>query len=114
MPDSEQRRGGVAFEVKPHAYDPATSPELFEGALARRVLAFFIDVILIAVPVVFAGLFIFVFGLVTFGLGWALYWLLSPAAVIWALGYYGTTLGSPASASIGRRGLDLDTRTWDR
>jgi len=112
MPDSEPRRVGVSFEVKPHAYDPATSPELFEGALARRVLAFFIDVILIAVPVVFAGLFIFVFGLVTFGLGWALYWLLSPAAVIWALVYYGTTLGSPASATIGMRVMDLEMRTW--
>jgi uncharacterized RDD family membrane protein YckC len=112
MPDSEPKRVGVSFEVKPHAYDPATSPELFEGVLARRVLAFFIDVFLIAIPVVFAGLFIFVFGLVTFGLGWALYWLLSPAAVIWALVYYGTTFGSPASATIGMRVMDLEMRTW--
>ncbi len=100
MPESEPRRVGVSFEVKPHAYDPAVDPELFEGVLARRVLAFFIDVVLIAIPVVFAGLFIFVFGLVTLGLGWALYWLLSPAAVIWALVYYGVTLGSPASATM--------------
>src|SRR5260370_30130152 len=112
MPATEPRRLGASFEVKPHAYEPATSPEQFEGVLARRVLAFFIDVILIAVPVVFAGLFIFVFGLVTFGLGWALYWLLSPAAVIWALVYYGTTLGSPASATIGMRVMDLEMRTW--
>jgi uncharacterized RDD family membrane protein YckC len=112
MPESEPKRVGVSFEVKPHAYDPATSPELFEGVLARRVLAFFIDVFLIAIPVVFAGLFIFVFGLVTFGLGWALYWLLSPAAVIWALVYYGTTLGSPSSATLGMRVMDLEMRTW--
>jgi uncharacterized RDD family membrane protein YckC len=112
MPESEPRRVGVSFEVKPHAYDPATSPELFEGVLARRVLAFFIDVILIAIPVVLAALFIFVFGLVTFGLGWALYWLLSPAAVIWALVYYGTTLGSPASATIGMRVMDIEMRIW--
>jgi uncharacterized RDD family membrane protein YckC len=112
MPESEPRRVGVSFEVKPHAYDPATNPELFEGVLARRVLAFFIDVILIAIPVVLAALFIFVFGLVTFGLGWALYWLLSPAAVIWALVYYGTTLGSPASATIGMRVMDIEMRIW--
>src|SRR6266852_7504614 len=112
MPDSDPKRVGVSFEVKPHAYDPATSPELFEGVLARRVLAFFIDVFLIAIPVVFAGLFIFVFGLVTFGLGWALYWLLSPAAVIWARVHYGTTFGSPASATIGMRVMDLEMRTW--
>jgi uncharacterized RDD family membrane protein YckC len=112
MPESEPRRVGVSFEVKPHAYDPATNPELFEGVLARRVLAFFIDVSLILIPVVLAGLFIFVFGLVTFGLGWALYWLLSPAAVIWALVYYGVTFGSPASATIGMRAMDLEMRTW--
>src|SRR5437764_4526786 len=112
MPESEPRRVGVSFEVKPHAYDPATDPELFEGVLARRVLAFFIDVILIAIPVLFAGLFIFVFGLVTFGLGWALYWLLSPAAVIWAIVYYGLTFGSPASATIGMRTMDIEMRTW--
>ncbi len=112
MPESEPRRVGVSFEVKPHAYDPAVDPELFEGVLSRRVLAFFIDVVLIAIPVVFAGLFIFVFGLVTLGLGWALYWLLSPAAVIWALVYYGVTLGSPASATMGMRAMDLEMRTW--
>src|SRR6266699_510298 len=85
MPDSDPKRVGGSFEVKPHAYDPASSPELFEGVLARRVLAFFIDVFLIAIPVVFAGLFIFVFGLVTFGLGWALYFLLGAvhAIVFW-------------------------------
>ena len=93
MPESEPRRVGVSFEVKPHAYDPAVDPELFEGVLARRVLAFFIDVVLIVVPIVLAALFIFVFGLITLGLGWALYWLLSPAAVIWALVYYGATFG---------------------
>ena len=112
MPESEPRRVGVSFEVKPHAYDPATNPELFEGVLARRVLAFFIDVSLILIPVVLAGLFIFVFGLVTFGLGWALYWLLSPAAVIWALVYYGATFGGPTSATIGMRVMDLEMRTW--
>jgi uncharacterized RDD family membrane protein YckC len=80
--------------------------------LARRVVAFVIDVIVIAVPVVMAAVFIFVFGLVTFGLGWALYWLLSPASVVWALFYYGMTLGSPASATLGMRAMEIEMRTW--
>jgi uncharacterized RDD family membrane protein YckC len=105
-------RGGIAADLKPHAYDPATHPELFEGVLARRVVAFVIDVIVIAVPVVVVAMFIFVFGLVTFGLGWALYWLLSPASVIWALFYYGITLGSPASATLGMRAMEIEMRTW--
>jgi uncharacterized RDD family membrane protein YckC len=102
----------MPFDVKPHAYDPAANPELFEGVLARRVVAFIIDLIIIAIPLVVASMFIFVFGLVTFGFGWALCWLLSPASVIWALVYYGLTLGSPASATIGMRAMEIEMRTW--
>ena len=112
MSDSGPRRIGVSIEVKPHAYDPAANPELFEGVLARRFLAFIIDVVIIAIPVMFATIFVFIFGLVTFGLGWVLFWLLSPGAVIWAILYYGLTFGSPASATIGMRVMDLEMRTW--
>lgn len=109
---SEPRRTGIGFEVNPHAYDPMRNPELFEGVLARRILAFFIDVFVIAAPVVLAAVFIFFFGIVTFGLGWALYWLLSPGTVIWALLYYAVTLGAPASATLGMRLMDIEMRTW--
>jgi len=111
-PGPSPARNGIPFEVKPHAYDPAASPELFEGVLARRVVAFIIDLIIIAIPLVAASMFIFVFGIVTFGLGWALFWLLSPASVVWALVYYGITLGSPASATIGMRAMEIEMRTW--
>jgi uncharacterized RDD family membrane protein YckC len=105
--------GGIGIpDMRPHAYDPSTNPELFEGVLARRVVAFVIDLIIIAVPLVAAATFIFVFGLITFGLGWALYWLLSPASVVWALFYYGTTFGGPASATLGMRAMELEMRTW--
>jgi uncharacterized RDD family membrane protein YckC len=112
MTDSGPRKIGVSIELKPHAYDPIVNPELFEGVLARRCIAFLIDVTIITVPVLFAAVFIFIFGLVTLGLGWALYWLLSPGAVIWAIAYYGFTFGSPASATIGMRVMDLEMRTW--
>ena len=102
----------MSMDVKPHAYDPVTHPELFEGVLARRVIAFLIDFVIIAVPVVLAAMFIFVFGIVTLGMGFALYWLLSPASVIWALVYFGATLGGPSSATVGMRVMDLEMRTW--
>src|SRR6185437_11734021 len=102
----------MPLDVKPHAYDPDLHPELFDGVLARRVLAFVIDFVLIAVPVVLASMFIFVFGIVTLGLGFALYWLLPPASVIWALVYFGLTVGSPSSATLGMRVMDLQIRTW--
>jgi uncharacterized RDD family membrane protein YckC len=103
---------GIPAEMRPHAYDPHATPELFEGVLARRVVAFIIDLIIIALPLVAASMFIFVLGLITFGLGWALFWLLSPASVIWALFYYGATLGSPASATLGMRAMEIEMRTW--
>jgi uncharacterized RDD family membrane protein YckC len=37
---------------------------------------------------------------------------LSPISVIWALAYYGVTIGSPASATIGMRAMDIQMRTW--
>ena len=112
MADSGYRGVGFNVDVKPHAYDPIAQPELFEGVLARRVLAFFIDVTIIVIPVIFAAIFIFMFGIVTLGLGWLLFWLLSPGAVIWAICYYGMTMGGPASATIGMRAVDLEVRTW--
>ena len=98
--------------LKPHAYDPATNPELFEGILTRRVLAFFIDVIVISVPIASAALLIVLFGIFTLGLGLILLWPLHAGAVIWAVLYYGFTLGGSASATIGMRVMDLEMRTW--
>ena len=112
MTDSGPARIGISLDVKPHAYDPAANPELFEGVLSRRLVAFFIDVLIITVPVMAAAIFIFLFGIVTLGLGWMLFWLLSPASVIWALAYYGMTMGSAASATIGMRAMAIEIRTW--
>src|SRR6185437_5917189 len=84
-----------------HAFDPYAEPDLFRNVLMRRVIAFIIDVIILAIPVVLAVLFIAVFGLLTLVLGWALFWLVSPASIIWAVVYYGTTLGGPHSATLG-------------
>jgi uncharacterized RDD family membrane protein YckC len=94
-----------------HAFDPTLEPELFRGVLTRRVIAFIIDVFILAVPVTLAVMFIAVFGLVTLGLGWALFWLVSPASIVWALIYYGTSLGGSHSATIGMRMMDLEMRT---
>jgi uncharacterized RDD family membrane protein YckC len=98
--------------VPPHAFDPPGQPELFRGVLTRRFFAFLIDLVVLSIPVILAVVFIAVFGIVTLGLGWALFWLVSPASVIWALVYYGASLGGPHSATIGMRMMDLEMRTW--
>jgi uncharacterized RDD family membrane protein YckC len=112
MTDSRTPRISISLDAKPHAYDPAANRELFEGVLGRRIIAFVIDVIIIAIPLVIVWICIFIFGLITFGLGWALFWMFSPASIIWALFYYGLTLGGPASATIGMRAMELEMRTW--
>ena len=99
-------------ELPPLAFDPWLQPELFRGVLTRRVVAFLIDLIVLSIPVVLAVLFIAVFGLITLGLGWVLFWLVSPASIIWALLYYGASLGGPHSATLGMRVMDLELRTW--
>jgi uncharacterized RDD family membrane protein YckC len=96
----------------PHAPDPWLQPELFRGVLTRRVFAFLIDLVVLSIPVVLAYMFIAVFGVVTLGLGWALFWLVSPASVIWAIVYYGASLGGVHSATLGMRVMDLQMRTW--
>jgi uncharacterized RDD family membrane protein YckC len=96
----------------PPPFDPWLQPELFRGVLTRRVFAFLIDLVVLSIPVILAYVFIFVFGVVTLGLGWLLFWLVYPASVIWALVYYGATLGGPHSATLGMRVMDLQLRTW--
>jgi len=76
MAQSDPKRLGVSVDIKPHAYDPVANPELFEGVLARRVVAFLIDFLILSIPVVFVSMFIFVVGIVTFGLGFLIYGLL--------------------------------------
>jgi len=112
MTNSGPAQIGVTLDAKPHAYDPVANPELFQGVLLRRLVAFIIDLIVLAIPLIVTSIGIFVFGLITLGLGWALFWLLSPASVIWALFYYGYTLGSGASATLGMRAMELEMRTW--
>ena len=105
-------RNGGAANFQPHAFDPWLQPELFRGVLTRRFFAFLIDLLVLSIPVILAVVFIAVFGVITLGLGWALFWLVSPASVIWALIYYGASLGGPHSATLGMRVMDLELRTW--
>ncbi|MEH2534771.1 putative RDD family membrane protein YckC [Bradyrhizobium sp. AZCC 1588] len=98
--------------VPPHAFDPYSQPELFRGVLTRRVFAFLIDLVVLSVPVILGYIFIGLFGIITLGLGWMLFWLAWPATIVWAIVYYGTSIGGPHSATLGMRAMDLELRTW--
>ena len=98
--------------VPPHAFDPDLQPELFRGVLTRRVIAFLIDLVVLSVPVILGYIFIFLFGIITLTLGWMLFWLAWPATIVWAIVYYGASIGGPHSATMGMRAMDLEVRTW--
>ena len=58
-------------------------------------------------------MFIFAIGIVTLGLGFVLYGLMPVVSIAAGrLFYYGMTLGSPRSATIGMRVMDMEMRTW--
>ena len=110
MSASGPERVERAWPLAERSYDPLVNPEYFKGVPGRRALAFLLDLAILTVPVIVVSFLILVFGLLTLGLGWALFWLLSPAAVVWGLSYYGMTLGGPASATLGMRAVALETR----
>ena len=94
---------------KPHAYDPVTQSEYFEGVLSRRIVAFVIDVVIVFALTIVAWVFLFVAGIFTLGLAWLLFGLAFPFV---ALTYNAITLSGPQSATIGMRATDLQMRTW--
>ncbi len=104
MSDTSQTR-------QPDFINPMATPEYYEGVLSRRVVAFLIDCFFIYGPIVLLAFFIFILGIVTLGIGWILFWILSPIFVIWALLYTVTTLGGKHSATWGMRTMDLEMRT---
>jgi uncharacterized RDD family membrane protein YckC len=111
-PMTSQPRIESSNEPRPHAYDPATRPELFEGVLSRRIVAFLIDACIVLAPMLVVALFMLVFTVVTLGFGIFVFALLGPITAIWAILYVGITLGSPHSATYGMRAMGLEMRTW--
>ena len=92
---------------------PVAKPELFEGVLARRFVAFVIDIAIIVAPGhVRCRLHLLLRpGHARARLGAVLAARL-PATIIWAICLLRLTFGSRASATIGMRVMDLEMRTW--
>ena len=108
---ADQSRTGNAYQPRPDVYDPMADPELFRGVLTARAFAFILDVIIIALPIIAATIFISIFGLITLGLGWFLFWPLNGVAIIWPVLYYGFTLGGRHSATLGMRAMGVEMRS---
>jgi len=84
--------------------DPSSSPDLFQGVLARRVGAVVVDGIIMMMMIAVFALATLIVGVATLGLGWLFMPLVAPVAVIL---YYAATLGSSQRATIGMRLFDI-------
>lgn len=83
---------------------------IYEGVLSRRVMAFIIDYILVALMTIPFAILVFVLGIVTLGLAWALFSVLFPAV---ALTYVWNTLGGRNQATVGMRVMDIRLERLD-
>lgn len=84
--------------------DPVSNPELFDGLLPRRAVAYLIDLALLGVMLVAISLIGLILGIFTLGL----VWLAIPVAmVLGTFGYYAGTLGGPRRATVGMQAMDI-------
>lgn len=91
------------------AYRPASAGYAMEGpntegVMTRRLLAYLVDFVVIAVLVAILGVLVGIAGTLTFGLGWALYAILWPATAIL---YGAVAIGGPVMGTIGMRVFSL-------
>lgn len=96
-----------------HAYDydelnpqPLTYQQL-SGVRTARIFSFFIDYAIIALLTIPFAIIVGILGVLTLGLGWALYAIL-PAAV--AIVYLAMTMGGPNQATIGMGVMGIKIR----
>ncbi len=83
---------------------------LFDGVRTRRILAFLLDYVIVALLLIPFAILVAVFGLLTLGLGWMLYSILIPAV---ALAYIWNTLGGPKQATKGMQMMGIRLERLD-
>lgn len=84
--------------------------QLYRGVRTRRVLAFFIDCLIVFGLTVVAVPVVALIGAATFGLGWLLFFVLVPLV---ALTYVGWTVSGPRQATLGMRAMDVQLIRYD-
>ena len=88
--------------------DPITAPQYYESVTLRRVCAYVLDAMIIAMIVVVLHLALTIVTIMTLGLFAPLQFLVIPLAL--ALAYHILQIASPVAATIGMRLLGL--RAW--
>jgi uncharacterized RDD family membrane protein YckC len=94
-------------EPVPGSFDNA---RLYDGVRTRRIFAFLIDYMIVALLLIPAGIVVLLLGLVTFGLGWTLFAILFPVVAIL---YVWSTLGGRRQATLGMRAMSIRLERLD-
>ncbi len=89
---------------------PSEDWRAYRGVLWRRALAFVFDYVMIAILWIPAAFVVFFLGILTLGLGFALYPVLY---FLVAVAYFGLTVGGRAQASPGMRMMGLQIARID-
>ncbi len=104
----------AGFDFSARAYrdatmpDPAAFPEIYQGVLWRRVMAYLVDLLCIGMIAIVAWLVFAVLWLVSFGLLGPVLWFLSGLI---PLAYHTLLLSGRRSATFGMRLFDLELRS---
>jgi uncharacterized RDD family membrane protein YckC len=104
--DGDGRTGAWSGE----APDALALPELYEGIRVKRMVAYAIDLIIVAVLLTalwFIGIF---FVAISFGL---LTPLLVLASALFPIAYHTALIGGPANATVGMRVMELRVVAWN-
>jgi uncharacterized RDD family membrane protein YckC len=88
--------------------DPLDAPALFRGVTERRLAAFFLDLMIIAMLTLVVHLALFMMSVMTFGLAAPLHLLFVPPAI--GLAYHILQVGSRPAGTLGMRLMGL--RAW--
>ena len=83
---------------------------IYDGVRTRRVFAFLIDYVIVGLLLIPFAILVAILGLLTLGLGWALFGVLGPAV---ALVYVWSTLGGPRQATMGMRMMGIRLERLD-
>lgn len=77
---------------------------LYRGVRTRRIVAFFIDYLLIGLLMIPVAIVVALLGVMTLGVGWLLFGILAPLT---ALLYVAMTLGGRRQATLGMQFMDI-------
>lgn len=82
----------------------------YDGVRTRRIFAFLIDYLIVGLISIPFAIIVLLLGIVTFGLGWALFGFLVPVV---ALAYVWFTLGSRDQATTGMKMMNIRLERLD-